>query len=204
MGTLIELANCTLDILSHLVSRPLGQALGPPGSSLTITSPALDVRQAIVTTQRTLECVLFYATTQLGAWLARPELFEDKHGAGIAASAENADADMETDLADSHGSSVGPGGSVAGGGPGDSKKGRRRESLTLAERLRRGMTGEMANELKGLMEKARPVLQKSRDVVGGSGKEKAAPLGKGKGKEVELDIVKVLVDFLGDRIVGRT
>lgn len=147
---------------------------------------------------------MFYATTQLGAWLAKPDLFEDKdrkHSmmGTVGPSGEGAagEMDMDADVPES-----GPG--VGAGAGGETKKGgRRRESMSLAERLRRGMTGEMANELKSLMEKARPVLQKSRDVVG-SGEKERVPLGKGKEKEVDVDVVKVLIGFLSDRIMGRT
>ncbi|KAI0265861.1 hypothetical protein BC834DRAFT_955087 [Gloeopeniophorella convolvens] len=72
MGTLLELASGTLDTLGHLVARPAGQAL-------TLTTPgraserALDVRAAARAARRALEAVLFYATTQLGAWVAAPD-----------------------------------------------------------------------------------------------------------------------------------
>ncbi|KAH8982803.1 hypothetical protein EDB92DRAFT_1622182 [Lactarius akahatsu] len=87
MGTLIELASGTLDTLGHLISRPAGQAL-------TMTAPTrpserpLDVRAAILATRRTTEAVLFYATTQLGAWVTNPDLMLD---AGAGADAESAD-----------------------------------------------------------------------------------------------------------------
>ncbi|KAH9972952.1 hypothetical protein BGW80DRAFT_1437328 [Lactifluus volemus] len=91
MGTLIELASGTLDTLAHLILRPAGQAL-------TVTVPTraseqpLNVRVAIVATRRTVEAVLFYATTQLGAWVMSPELLD----AGASAESEGTDEAGET------------------------------------------------------------------------------------------------------------
>ncbi|THH16450.1 hypothetical protein EW146_g4202 [Bondarzewia mesenterica] len=160
MGTLLELANCTLDILNQLGSRPAGQTLTPP--SARPSDRPLDVGEVTRTLHRNLEVVLFYATTQLGAWLAKPELFE---GGGAAVGA--GDAEME-DLADGR---------------------MRREPAGLAERLRRGMTGEMASELKALMEKAKGTLEKSA-------KESGAMAG--------VDVIKVLIAFLNEKVVART
>ncbi|KAA1466701.1 hypothetical protein DENSPDRAFT_811950 [Dentipellis sp. KUC8613] len=169
LGTLLELANCTLDVLSRLASRPAGQALTPSAPLTRASERPLDVREAARTLRRTLEAVLFYATTQLGAWLAKPEI---------------ADARSE---------------SAAGAGAGDAEmedapreRAMRRQSVTLSERLRRGMSGEMAGELKALLEKARGVLEKS---VG-------AGAATGGGKDV--DVTRVLVNFLNERVVGST
>ncbi|KAH9062300.1 hypothetical protein EDB87DRAFT_336049 [Lactarius vividus] len=141
MGTLIELASGTLDTLGHLISRPAGQAL-------TMTAPTrpserpLDVRAAVLATRRTTEAVLFYATTQLGAWVTNPDLMLD---AGAGADAESAD-------------EVGDSGSLNQ----SERRGPRREPTVMTERMRRGLTGEISGELKAVLEKARSLLAKSQ------------------------------------------
>jgi nuclear pore complex protein Nup188 len=82
MGTLIELASGTLDTLSHLISRPAGQALTMASPTRPSEGP-LDVRTAVIATRRTIEAVLFYATTQLGAWVMTPELLDAGAGADL-------------------------------------------------------------------------------------------------------------------------
>ncbi|KAI0306857.1 hypothetical protein B0F90DRAFT_1807609 [Multifurca ochricompacta] len=136
MGTLIELASGTLDTLGHLISRPAGQAL-------TITAPTrpserpLDVRAAILATRGTIEAVLFYATTQLGAWVTTPELLDA--GAGTADLLEAADERP----------SCFP------------------ERVTaITERMRRGLTGEISSELKVVLERARNLLAKCQQTTG--------------------------------------
>lgn len=170
MGTLLELASGTLDVLSHLVSRPAGQALTTP-ASLRPSDRALDVGDAIITTRRNLEAVLFYAVTQLGTWLARPNLLD---GAGAAGGLGDAEMDEPGES-----SSVNP----------RERRGMRRESVALTERMKRGITGEMGSELKAVIEKAREPLEKSRQVVGA---------------QSSVDVTKVLVDFLTDRVIRNT
>lgn len=144
MGTLIELANSTLDTLGHLISRPAGQAL-------TMTSPArpsetpLDVKTAIQATRRTVESVLFYATTQLAAWVTTPELLDVGAGGG-------ADPEAPEDTTMGESASVNHG----------ERRAARRESTVMTERMRRGLTGEISSELKAVLEKARTVLAKSQ------------------------------------------
>jgi nuclear pore complex protein Nup188 len=70
LGTLLELANCTLDILRHLVDRPAGQAIAPPAS---VKETPLDVQEGMLTARKTLEALLVYAATQLAMWLSKPE-----------------------------------------------------------------------------------------------------------------------------------
>ncbi|KAH9002466.1 hypothetical protein EDB86DRAFT_3125995 [Lactarius hatsudake] len=144
MGTLIELASGTLDTLGHLISRPAGQAL-------TMTAPTrpserpLDVRAAILATRRTTEAVLFYATTQLGAWVTNPDLMLD---AGAGADAESAD-----EVGDSVSLNQ------------SERRGPRREPTVMTERMRRGLTGEISGELKVVLEKARSLLAKSQQTA---------------------------------------
>ncbi|KAH9927349.1 nucleoporin subcomplex protein binding to Pom34-domain-containing protein [Fomitopsis serialis] len=158
MGTLLELGNCSLDVLRQLVNRPAGQTITPPSSS----ELALDVRESIRPVRRNLEAVLLYAVTQLAMWLAKPELD---------ASANDMDEDMRAETPP---------------GPADSHalKARRRSSMPLAERLRRGMTGEMAGDLLGLLNKAKPVMAKSTEVLG----------------QGNVDLTPVLVRFVQERI----
>ena len=65
----------------------------------------------------------------------------------------------------------------------------RSTSISMAERLRRGMTGDMANELLAFLNKARPLLARSAEVVG---------------KRDVVDITQVLVNFLQERIISKS
>ncbi|KIK21813.1 hypothetical protein PISMIDRAFT_533510 [Pisolithus microcarpus 441] len=159
-GTLLELANCSLDVLRNFVNRPAGQAIAPATSLKEIP---LNVRLATLTVRRNL---LIYAVTQLAMWLSKPDF-------------DPAAADMETDEHASQAMEVRE--SVT--------KGRAsRPSLTLAERLRRGMTGEMAFDLQTLPTRSKSVLVKSDDVV-----EK---------KHTSGDLTQVLLRFLNERVVA--
>ena len=144
MGTLIELASGTLDTLGHLISRPAGQALTL--SELTRPSERpLDVRAAILATRRTTEAVLFYATTQLGAWVTNPDLLD----AGAGADAESTDELGGENVSMNQ----------------TERRGTRREPTVMTERMRRGLTGEISGELKVVLEKARGLLAKSQQTA---------------------------------------
>ncbi|KAL0950306.1 hypothetical protein HGRIS_010281 [Hohenbuehelia grisea] len=159
LGTLLELGNSTLDVLRELAGHPAGQTLTRSTASTNTAEVALDVRQAAETARRNLESVLLYAATQLVMWLSKPEL-------------ENT-------------STEGEGEEMAVEVPRTDDRRAPKPSLTLAERLRRGMTGEMAADLQSLLAKAQPVIGKS-DAI----------LGKGR-----TDITPILSNFLRQRIV---
>jgi len=147
MGTLIELASGTLDTLSHLTARPVGQALTMAPLARPSERP-LDVGAAMLATRRTVEAVLFYATTQLGAWVMTPELLDSGAGAELDA-AEDAAVDLALIT---HGE--------------QRRSSSRRESTVMTERMRRGLTGEISSELKAVLEKARNLFAKSQQTVG--------------------------------------
>lgn len=63
----------------------------------------------------------------------------------------------------------------------------RRKSLSLADRLRRGMTGEMTNDLEALVTKAKPVMAKSSEVLG---------------KPEPVDLLPAIAKFLEERVVA--
>ncbi|KAF9459152.1 nucleoporin subcomplex protein binding to Pom34-domain-containing protein [Collybia nuda] len=158
MGTLLELGNCTLDMLRDLVNRPAGQSLtNAPGSNL-------DVRQGVLTARRNLEGVLVYAVTQLVMWLSKPEF-------DVASPEPDADESQSMDVQRM-----------------DTSKERRppRPSMSLAERLRRGMTGEMAADLQSLLNKSKPIIAKSDTVLEKGG----------------VDLTPILSNFLQERIAS--
>ncbi|RPD67457.1 hypothetical protein L226DRAFT_608624 [Lentinus tigrinus ALCF2SS1-7] len=159
LGTLLELGNCSLDILRLLVDRPPTQALTPA----TATEKALDVRDTVAVTRRNLEAALLYAVTQLAMWLSKPEF-----------DAPQSEADGDDMMVE--------------GQPTDaaSLKERRalKASMTMAERLRRGMKGEMAADLQALLNKTRPVIARSAVVLG----------------EKDVDLTQVLSFFVQERI----
>jgi nuclear pore complex protein Nup188 len=139
------------------VNRPAGQSLADVGS-LPGTYP-LDVRQGVLTARRNLEALLIYAVTQLAMWLSKPDFDVNS----------NTDMDMEDQ-------------------PDAGREERRapRASVSLADRLRRGVTGEVAADLQSLLTKSKPVIAKSDAVLGSPG----------------IDLTQVLSNFLHDRIIS--
>ncbi|KAG6871920.1 hypothetical protein C0995_014834 [Termitomyces sp. Mi166 len=141
IGTLQELGTSTLDLLRELVNRPAGQSL----TASTSRQEPLNVREAVLTARKNLEGVLMYAVTQLVTILSHQP---DNGPPGAVEEEESM--------------------SVDGQRLDGSKAERRapRASITLGERLRRGMTGEMATDLQSLLNKAKPIIAKSNEVIG--------------------------------------
>lgn len=161
MGTLLELANCTLDVLRDLVGRPAGQSI-TLGSSLSSSyDKPLDVQEGVATARRNLEAILLYAVTQLVMWLSKPEFDTMADSSGEAAE------EMEMSRNDVHKERRGP-----------------RPSINMADRLRRGMTGEMAADLQSLLAKAKPVVAKSNGAI----------------EPDSVDLTQILSGFLQERI----
>ena len=161
IGTLLELGNRCLDVLRHLVDRPAMQAITPTNPSGA--DNVLNVRESADTVRRTLEATSFYAVTQLAMWLAKPE-FDGT------VKEQDADDSMVVGEADS---------------AMERERKSKRQSLTLAERLRRGMTGEMASDVQALLSKARPILSKSETLLG----------------KKPVDLTAVLSRFVQEKIV---
>lgn len=136
------------------------QALTPATS---INTKALDVRDSVTVSRRTLESVLFYAVTQLALWLARPDV-------------EPTPNELEGD--DNMG--------VYGRDHHDKDRRPKRQPLTLGERLRRGMSGEMASDVQALLIKARPVMSKSETIL----------------VKKSIDLTPVLSRFVQERILS--
>lgn len=99
---------------------------------------ALDVRDSVLATRRNLEAVLFYSATQLALWLAKPEFDVTGHEMDT----EPSEVDVQV--------------------PDKERRAALRKSMTLADRMRRGMSGEMAADLQALIMRAKPVVAKSQ------------------------------------------
>ena len=172
IGTLLELGNCAYDTLRFLVHAPTPSA-GSKDKDLSVVS---DVGKA----RRTLETALVYAATQLMMWLSKHDC-ENAHGA-----------EMDADEApQNEGYGQGFGGykadtSSATLSAKDLDRDRRlkRRSITLADRLRRGMTGEMTMDLQALIARARPVVSKSQDLLG----------------KDSVDLTPILANFVDERV----
>ena len=149
-----------MDVLRQLVDRPPLQSITPmPVES----DKPLDVRDSVVVTRRNLEGVLLYVTTQLALWLSKSELEEPSN-------------EMETDdhvFTESRNLEV-------------AERRTKRKSMTMAERLRRGMSGEMAADVQALLVKARPVIAKSEAILGNKG----------------VDLIPILSRFVQERILS--
>lgn len=129
---------------------------------------SLEVRQAVIIARRNLEEILLYAVTQLAMWLSKPDF--DSSPAG---EQENEDQIMDT-------------ASKLDTGKESTRRAARSAMTTMAERLRRGMTGEMAGDLQSLLNKSKVMFTASNAVIG-------------KGS---TDISQILLNFLHDRVLG--
>ena len=160
VGTLLEMGNCSLDILRQLVDRPSLQSItpAPPDSE-----KPLDVRDSVIVTRRNLEGVLLYVTTQLALWLSKSEL-------------DSTSNEMETE---DHAFSESRNLEVV-------DRRTKRKSMTLAERLRRGMSGEMAVDVQALLVRAKPVIAKSEAILGNK----------------SVDLIPILSRFVQERILS--
>ncbi|PPQ66173.1 hypothetical protein CVT24_000150 [Panaeolus cyanescens] len=154
LGTLLELGNRTLDVLRHLVQKPAGQSI--------VDTTEVDVKQGVKIARRNLEEILLYSVTQLAMWFSKPDF-------DAGPSDPDVDDPQAMDVSRA-----------------DAAKERRppRSSMTMAERLRRGMTGEMSGDLHSLLTKSKPVLASSDSI-----------LGKGS-----VDLSQVLLNFLHERV----
>lgn len=73
-------------------------------------------------------------------------------------------------------------------GRGEEKRGPR-QSLTLGERLKRGMTGEMVTDLQALLRKAKTMIEKAEGVTV-------------KGGLTSVDLSGVLMTFLSEHTMA--
>ncbi|KAK7058619.1 hypothetical protein VNI00_002255 [Paramarasmius palmivorus] len=166
IGTLLELGNSTLDVLKNLCNLPAGQSMiQAPTMAENKSTSQLDVRQGVTVTRRHLEGILTYTVTQLAMWLSKPDF-------------DGPSTDMETDEQSMDIQKTDP------------SKDRRapRSSVALGDRMRRGMTGEMAADIQSLLNKAKPVITKSETVLGSGW----------------TDITPILLNFLQDRVISAT
>ncbi|KDR84406.1 hypothetical protein GALMADRAFT_237258 [Galerina marginata CBS 339.88] len=163
LGTLLELGNRTLDVLRNLVQRPPGQKITDRSALSGSYTTALGVKEGVVIARRNLEEILLYSVTQLAMWLSKPDF-------------DSTPVDADTDDPQAMDASR----------PDNTKDRRqtRSTSITMAERLRRGMTGEMAGDLQSLLTKSKPIFTASDTVIG----------------KPSVDITQVLLTFLHGRI----
>lgn len=172
IGTLLELGNCAYETLRFVVNQaPTGAGSGSEHMGIS------DARKS----RQVLETALVYTTTQLMMWLCKHD-GEHLHTG-----------DMDTDevpQTEGYGQGLGGGNRADTGATAPSQKDLdrdrrlKRRSMTLADRLRRGMTGEMTMDLQALMTRAKPVVLKSQEFLG---------------KEV-VDILPILVNFVEERV----
>ena len=167
IGTLLELGNCAYETLQFLTSKK------PSGSSEQSSTGNLHANIRVA--RQLLEVVLVYASTQLVMLLSK----QDGEHSG----------EVEMEEAQQQGDSGHKAELNATTKERDRERRMRRKSLTLADRLRRGMTGEMAMDLQSLVSKA-------KDAVAGS----SAVLGKPE----PIDLLQVLISFLEDRMTVST
>jgi nuclear pore complex protein Nup188 len=164
MGTLLELINGTLDVLRRLTGQPAPlQAITPVGVR---GEKPLDVKDSIIATRRTLETAALYSAAQLALWVARPDTGDE---GGVSGEVEMDEPSSDISLGPSHDARKAP------------------TSFSLAERLRRGMTGEIASDLISALNKARPILTKADSMVG---------------DKVDGELMVLLAGFIKERVAA--
>ena len=110
--------------------------------------------------RRNLEELLLYAATQLAMWLSKPD-FEGE---------QQVDGDADEHVMDT--SRL------------ENAKERRAPRSSLANRMRRGMTGEMTADLQVLLGKSKPIITASDTIIG----------------KPSVDITQILLNFLHERL----
>lgn len=170
-------------------------------SSSDVEDPYLTpdgVKRGILLARRNIEEILLYAVTQLAMWVSKADFdgattlagetemddSTDGHGhpsrLGVEASSREREKEKERRQGGGRsGNSGGGSGSGSGG-------------MTLAERLRRGMTSEVSADLQALLSKARAAFADS---------EKTTVDGE-KVVKGSTDLLSVLLAFLGERVGG--
>lgn len=192
LGTFLELGNRTLDILKDLVQRPPGQSIADasvlPGSYSTV----LGVKEGATIARRNLEEILLYSVTQLAMWLSKPDTENYVLGAAMDAEDSEGQTSMQgpgSGLATSMAMDVSRHESlstknlkrsVTGGAAGP----RASISVSLNERMRRGMTGEIVGDLHALLMKSKSVIAASNQVIG----------------RPSVDLTQILLNFLHERV----
>ena len=121
----------------------------------------LDVRESVAVTRRNLEAVVFYGVTQLAMWLSKPEFDSNTRDMDI----EEPNQEAQT--------------------PDKERRAAPRRPVGMANRLRRGMTGEMAVDFQSLLNKAKPVMQKSTAAL----------------ERKSVDLTSILANFVNERIL---
>ena len=134
----------------------------------------LDVGDSIKAVRRCFEAVSLYGVTQLAQWLARPD-FER-----TAASATDMEVEEPGEVM------------MVGAGSVEKEKAAMRQSMSMAERFRRGLMGEMALDFHTMLLKAKMVVPKANRALGTS----TAPGPDAK----EVDLTAVLDQFVQERI----
>ncbi|KAF8887259.1 hypothetical protein CPB84DRAFT_1837740 [Gymnopilus junonius] len=196
VGTLVVISKAEMVLLSGVEDWPVGEALIVPHSKVVLGEPAslgtllelgnrtLDilrnlvqrppgVKEGVILARRNLEEILLYSVTQLAMWLSKPD---------FDSAPQSMDADAEGDAMDiSRADVIG-----AKERRGTTTTPSTRSSITMAERLRRGMTGEMAGDLQSLLTKSKPIIIASDTIIG----------------KPSVDLTQVLLNFLHERITG--
>ena len=156
------------------------------------------VKRGILLARRNIEEILLYAVTQLAMWVSKADFdvattlagesemedSADAHGhpsrLGIEASSREREKEKERRQGGGRSGNSGGGSGTGSGG------------MTLAERLRRGMTSEVSADLQALLNKARATFVDSEKTsVGGE-----------KVVKDSADLLGVLLAFLGERVGG--
>lgn len=155
-------------------------------------STVLGVKEGATIARRNLEEILLYSVTQLAMWVSKPDTESSDLASGMDAedvegqtSMQGPGSGLATSMAmdisrlESH-STKDLKRSVGGGAAGP----RASISVSLNERMRRGMTGEIVGDLHALLMKSKSVIAASNQVIG----------------KPSVDLTQILLSFLHERV----
>ena len=162
-----------------------------PGSYST----PLGVKEGATIARRNLEEILLYSVTQLAMWLSKPDTESNVLGAPMDAEDSEGQTSMQgpgSGLATSMAMDISrhdglttkdlkrsiTGAAMSAAGP------RSSISVSMTERMRRGMTGEIVSDLHALLMRSKAVIAASDQVIG----------------KPSVDLTQILLSFLHERI----
>ena len=184
LGTFLELGNRTLDILKNLVQRPPGQSITDRGALPGSYSTVLGVKEGATIARRNLEEILVYSVTQLAMWLCKPDTDSNVLGGQM----DGEDFEGQTSMLQGPGSGVAMDVSSRHEGVGVKELKRSvalpRGGVSLTERMRRGMAGEIVGDLHALLMRSKGVIAASGQVIG----------------KPSVDLTQILLNFLHERV----
>ncbi|KAJ3512033.1 hypothetical protein NLJ89_g3758 [Agrocybe chaxingu] len=195
VGTLVVISKADQVLLTGVEDWSIGEALIVPHSKVVLGEPA-SLGTLLELGNRTLDVLKDLVNRPPGQSLTDPSALPGSYSTALGLAMWLSKPDFDSTPVDAEAEDVQAMAMDTSARPGaeqgkDSGAGGRRaprSSMTMAERLRRGMTGEMAGDLQTLLTKSRPIIVASDKVLG----------------KPSVDLTQVLLNFMHERIGGSS